>query len=223
MYETQFFFVLFFSLIFHRVKPLTPIFPYPGVQSIHLPSYSITAGYLTRPTPPASNKCSSRLHSRSHQIQKMSKPVTVNDTSASTTSGQADDTRVCPEIRQGGKLLIRINEPDRKHVFICPEIFRGNLQVNLREYFVDNSLLTSSDDTEIEDQEEQTPYFTATTRGVSLTETEFNNVIKCGMRVQTMIKRLKKKQTKAEFNKNFKKKPTTSGGESSADRQTSGH
>ena len=65
----------------------------------------------------------------------MSKPVTANDT-ASTTSGQADDTRVCPEIRQGGKLLIRINEPDRKHVFICPEIFRGNLYVNVREFFV---------------------------------------------------------------------------------------
>ena len=41
--------------------------------------------------------------------------------------------------RQDGiikKILLRINEPDRKPVFICPEIFRGNLYVNVREFFV---------------------------------------------------------------------------------------
>ena len=100
------------------------------------------------------------------------------------------------EIVQNGKVFIRITGEDRKPVFVSPDVFRGQICVNIREFFVDN--IESSSDTEGEEEanEEKKTFFKATKKGVNLTEAEFTSLVNCVPRIQTIVKRLKRKQAK---------------------------
>ena len=102
------------------------------------------------------------------------------------------------EIVQNGKVFIRITGEDRKPVFVSPDVFRGQICVNIREFFVDNTAIESSSDTEGEEEanEEKKPFFKATKKGVNLTEAEFTSLVNCVPRIQTIVKRLKRKQAK---------------------------
>lgn len=129
--------------------------------------------------------------------------------SSSTAAAKVDrreDSAVSQEIKQDGKVMIRISEKDRKPVFVTPCVFRGQLYVNVREFFVEESVTDcSTTDTEGEEEEAgetlpaSVPYFKATTRGVALTEAEFDKFVSSIERVQTLVKRLKRKQAKVEL------------------------
>ena len=100
------------------------------------------------------------------------------------------------EIVQEGKVFIRISAEDRRPVFLSPDVFRGQLCVNIREFFVDQTAVEYSSDTEEETEADKTPYYKATKKGVNLTEAEFNSLANSVTRVQTILKRLKRKQAK---------------------------
>ena len=82
---------------------------------------------------------------------------------------------------------------------MSPDVFRGQICVNIREFFIDETNVDYSSentDTEQEAKEEKEPFFKATKKGVNLTEGEFNSLVNCVPRVQTILKRLKRKQAK---------------------------
>ena len=120
--------------------------------------------------------------------------------SKATSSKAASKTIIVPkEIIQEGKVFIRITGEDRRPVFVSPDVFRGQICVNIREFFIDETIVEYSSentDTEQEAKEEKEPFFKATKKGVNLTEEEFNSLVNCVPRVQTILKRLKRKQTK---------------------------
>ena len=120
--------------------------------------------------------------------------------SKATSSKAASKTIIVPkEIIQEGKVFIRITGEDRRPVFVSPDVFRGQICVNIREFFIDETIVEYSSentDTEQEAKEEKEPFFKATKKGVNLTEEEFNSLVNCVPRVQTILKRLKRKQAK---------------------------
>ena len=120
--------------------------------------------------------------------------------SKATSSKAASKTIIVPkEIIQEGKVFIRITGEDRRPVFVSPDVFRGQICVNIREFFIDDTIVDYSSentDTEQEAKEEKEPFFKATKKGVNLTEGEFNSLVNCVPRVQTILKRLKRKQAK---------------------------
>ena len=83
---------------------------------------------------------------------------------------------------------------------MSPDVFRGQICVNIREFFIDDTIVDySSENTDTEQEakeEEKKPFFKATKKGVYLTEGEFNSLVNCVPRVQTILKRLKRKQAK---------------------------
>ena len=120
--------------------------------------------------------------------------------SKATSSKATSKTIIVPkEIIQEGKVFIRITGEDRRPVFVSPDVFRGQICVNIREFFIDETIVDYSSentDTEQEAKEEKEPFFKATKKGVNLTEGEFNSLVNCVPRVQTILKRLKRKQAK---------------------------
>ena len=120
--------------------------------------------------------------------------------SKATSSKATSKTIIVPkEIIQEGKVFIRITGEDRRPVFVSPDVFRGQICVNIREFFIDDTIVDYSSentDTEQEAKEEKEPFFKATKKGVNLTEGEFNSLVNCVPRVQTILKRLKRKQAK---------------------------
>ena len=114
-----------------------------------------------------------------------------------TTKSEPQAIVVPKEIIQEGKIFIRVSAEDRKNpVFLTPDVFRGALCVNIREFFVDDTSVKYSSDTEEETGAAKTPFYKATKKGVNLTEAEFNSLANSISRVQTIVKRLKHKQAK---------------------------
>ena len=137
-------------------------------------------------------------------------------TSTSASTGAAATSAVVKQIPgeliQDGKHLVKISEENRNLVFLSPDMFRGQIYVNIREFYIPEEEKISVGDTSDEEDNEPictVPYMRATKKGVCLTELEFNLMINKLDRVQTLIKRLKKRQSKAEFRLGFK--PSTSG------------
>ena len=104
---------------------------------------------------------------------------------SSASSSSSSSYNSSEEIRQDGKIMLRLS--DRKHIFIVPDIFRGQLYVNIREYMIDNTIESDSD-------EER---FVPTKKGVCLNEEEFHGFIERLDRVRSIVKRLKKKLRKS--------------------------
>ena len=119
---------------------------------------------------------------------------------ATSSKAAAPKTIIVPkEIIQEGKVFIRITGEDRRPVFVSPDVFRGQICVNIREFFIDETNVEYSSESEQEAKEakeEKEPFFKATKKGVNLTEGEFNSLVNCVPRVQTILKRLKRKQAK---------------------------
>ena len=108
-----------------------------------------------------------------------------NTSSSSSASGSTyQNSSSCEEIRQDGKTMLRLS--DRKHIFIVPDIFRGQLYVNIREYRIDNTVETETD----EDR------YLPTKKGVCFNEEEFHAFVERLDRVQGIVKRLKRKLKK---------------------------
>ena len=128
--------------------------------------------------------------------------------SASSAATSATIQQIPGELIQDGKHLVKISEENRNLVFLSPDIFKGKIYVNIREYFIpEEEKQTGTSDEEEEEEEagpiSTVPYMKATKKGVCLTELEFNLMINKLNRVQTLIKRLKKRQNKAEFRLGF--------------------
>ena len=95
------------------------------------------------------------------------------------------------EIKQNGKVLIKLSE--RKPVFVVPDIFRDQVYINIREY----TFKKLSETEEEEEGEGENPYLIPSKKGVCFTEEEFKVFIDKIDRVKSLVKRLKKKQSKA--------------------------
>lgn len=124
--------------------------------------------------------------------------------SSSSTVPAATLNNVPGELVQDGKHLIKISEENRNLVFVSPDIYRGQVYVNIREYFIPKEEIETDTSDEEEGEAVSTiPYLKATKKGVCLSELEFTLLINKLNRIQTLIKRLKKRQTKAQFRLEF--------------------
>ena len=132
-------------------------------------------------------------------------------TSSSTKPASGVTLKKIPgELVQDGKHLVKISAENRNLVFISPDLFRGQVFVNVREYFIPQEEI-ETDNSEEEEKEEvdavsTIPYLRPTKKGVCLNELEFNLMINKLNRVQTLIKRLKKRQKKVQFRLDFQKR-----------------
>ena len=88
-----------------------------------------------------------------------------------------------------------------RHIFVVPDIFLGQVRVNIREYFVKEKTVKKQEAEEEEEEEEEEskaarPTFIPTRRGVSLTVSEFELLCEKVVRVQKCVKRLGKRLRK---------------------------
>ena len=88
-----------------------------------------------------------------------------------------------------------------RHIFVVPDIFKGQVRINIREYFVKEADKLKKEGKEESEGESKAvpppqPRYTPTRRGVSLTVTEFEQL--CGKigRIQKFVKRLGKRLRK---------------------------
>ena len=134
-------------------------------------------------------------------------------TSSSTKPASGVTLKKIPgELVQDGKHFVKISAENRNLVFISPDLFRGQVFVNVREYFIPQEEIETDNSEEEEEEKEEVdavstiPYLRPTKKGVCLNELEFNLMINKLNRVQTLIKRLKKRQKKVQFRLDFQKR-----------------
>ena len=98
------------------------------------------------------------------------KPNTTTNTSSKSTSSAHPS-----EFKQDGKKFLTLGGP--KSVFVVPDIFRGEVKVNIREYF----------------QIPTNDKFIPTKRGVCLTSEQFDNLCSQLEKTKEVVKELCKK------------------------------
>ena len=87
-----------------------------------------------------------------------------------------------------------------RHIFVVPDIFRGQVRINIREYFVREKTIKKEEEEEEEEGESKAApppsRYIPTRRGVSLTVSEFELLSEKIERAQKLIKRLGKRLRK---------------------------
>ena len=116
----------------------------------------------------------------------------VSAPAAATSNSVPDDTNFV----QDGKSFFPVGE--KKHIFVVPDVFRGKVYVNIREYFVENH--DDEDDTDIE-QDNTRPYYKPTKSGICLNVKEFEKLCQKIEKTKTAVKRLLKRVEKTQKKK----------------------
>ena len=120
-------------------------------------------------------------------------------TAAASTSEPRD-------VYQDNKLLFAVGT--QKPIFLVPDVFMGQLKIGIREYYIRSS---DSEDESTENNDllrnaDVRPYYTATKRGVSLSESEFDRLISKADQARRVIRRLKTRLDKSCQQREEKKK-----------------
>ena len=89
-----------------------------------------------------------------------------------------------------------------RHIFVVPDIFRGEVRINIREYFVREAYKLKKEGKEESEEGGESkavpppPRYIPTRRGVSLTVSEFELLTEKIERTQKLVKRLGKRLRK---------------------------
>ena len=111
------------------------------------------------------------------------------------------DAATLREFLQDGKRFLPLGG-QKKNVFVVPDVFAGQVRVNIREYFLAKE---DSSDSDTEDKTEQRDYYLPTKKGVSLTIVEFEQLCNKLESAKKIVKRLQKKLHKRQEQKKKKK------------------